>query len=247
MATTTNYGWTTPDDTDLVKDGAAAIRTLGSSVDTTTKALNPSTTEGDIEYRSATANTNTRLALGTAGQVLTVNSGEDAPEWSTPASGGLTLITAQTIGTTVSSVAVTSVFSSTFDNYKIMISGGTSSANSQLYLQLGATTTGYYAGYSRVTYSTSAASLTTDNNGLNFTRIGSTNTNGMNSNCDILGPNLAKNTFVGGFFTDPATNSSGGAYGGFLNNTTAYTDFTILVQTGTITGGTIRVYGYKNS
>jgi hypothetical protein len=31
MATTTNFGWTTPDDTDLVKDGAAAIRTLGSS------------------------------------------------------------------------------------------------------------------------------------------------------------------------------------------------------------------------
>ena len=34
MATTTNYGWTTPDDTSLVKDGAAAIRTLGSSIDT---------------------------------------------------------------------------------------------------------------------------------------------------------------------------------------------------------------------
>ena len=42
MATTTNYGWTTPDDTALVKDGAAAIRTLGTSVDTTTKNLNPS-------------------------------------------------------------------------------------------------------------------------------------------------------------------------------------------------------------
>ena len=61
MATTTNYGWTTPDDTALVKDGAAAIRTLGSSVDTTTKALNPSTTLGDIEYRSSTANTNTNI------------------------------------------------------------------------------------------------------------------------------------------------------------------------------------------
>jgi hypothetical protein len=85
MATTTNYGWTTPDDTDLVKDGAAAIRTLGSSVDTTTKALNPSTTEGDLEYRSSTANTNTRLAIGTAGQVLTVNSGATAPEWALPA------------------------------------------------------------------------------------------------------------------------------------------------------------------
>lgn len=33
MATTTNFGWTTPDDTDLVKNGASAIRSLGSSVD----------------------------------------------------------------------------------------------------------------------------------------------------------------------------------------------------------------------
>jgi hypothetical protein len=82
MATTTNYGWTTPDDTALVKDGAAAIRTLGTSVDTTTKALNPSTTLGDIEYRSSSANTNTRLAIGTTGQVLTVAGG--VPAWATP-------------------------------------------------------------------------------------------------------------------------------------------------------------------
>jgi hypothetical protein len=81
MATTTNYGWTTPNDTDLVKDGAAAIRTLGSSVDTTTKALNPSTTLGDIEYRSSTANTNTRLGIGTTGQVLSVVGG--VPAWAT--------------------------------------------------------------------------------------------------------------------------------------------------------------------
>jgi hypothetical protein len=79
MATTTNYGWTTPDDTALVKDGAAAIRTLGTSVDTTTKALNPSTTLGDIEYRSSTANTNTRLGIGSSGQVLTVAAG--VPSW----------------------------------------------------------------------------------------------------------------------------------------------------------------------
>jgi hypothetical protein len=87
MANTTNYNWETPDDTDLVKDGAAAIRTLGSSIDTTTKNLNPETTTGDISYRSATANVNTRLALGTAGQVLKVNSGATAPEWATDASG----------------------------------------------------------------------------------------------------------------------------------------------------------------
>ena len=82
MANTTNYNWETPDDTDLVKDGAAAIRTLGNSIDTTTKNLNPETTTGDIAYRSATANTNTRLAIGSAGQVLTVAAG--VPSWATP-------------------------------------------------------------------------------------------------------------------------------------------------------------------
>ena len=85
MATTTNYGWTTPDDTALVKDGAAAIRTLGTSVDTTTKNLNPSTTLGDIEYRSSSANVNTRLGVGTTGQVLTVAGG--VPTWAAPAAG----------------------------------------------------------------------------------------------------------------------------------------------------------------
>ena len=89
MATTTNYGWTTPDDTALVKDGAAAIRSLGTSVDTTTKALNPSTTLGDIEYRSSTANTNTRLAIGSTGNVLTVAGG--VPTWAAPAGGGKVL------------------------------------------------------------------------------------------------------------------------------------------------------------
>jgi hypothetical protein len=85
MATTTNYGWDTPDDTDLVKDGASAIRTLGSSIDTTTKNLNPQTTTGALAYRSATANVNTALPIGTANQVLRVNSGGTAPEWATSA------------------------------------------------------------------------------------------------------------------------------------------------------------------
>ena len=88
MATTTNYGWTTPDDTALVKDGASAIRTLGTSVDTTTKNLNPSTTLGDIEYRSSTANTNTRLGIGSSGQVLTVAAG--VPSWASGFANPLT-------------------------------------------------------------------------------------------------------------------------------------------------------------
>jgi hypothetical protein len=94
MANTTNYNWETPDDTDLVKDGAAAIRTLGSSIDTTTKALNPETTLGDIAYRSATSNTNTRLPIGTAGQILAVSGG--VPAWINNDQGDITEVQAGT-------------------------------------------------------------------------------------------------------------------------------------------------------
>lgn len=68
MATTTNFGWTTPDDTALVKDGAAAIRTLGSSIDTSLVDLKG----------------------GTTGQALTKNSNTDMDfTWAT--SGGGTM------------------------------------------------------------------------------------------------------------------------------------------------------------
>jgi hypothetical protein len=102
MATTTNYSWTTPDDTDLVKDGAAAIRTLGSSADTTVKDLNPGTTAGDIDYyTSSTAKA--RVAIGTAGQVLQVNSGATAPEWAAFAGGGKVLQVVNQLYQTVTS------------------------------------------------------------------------------------------------------------------------------------------------
>jgi hypothetical protein len=117
MATTTNYGWTTPDDTDLVKDGASAIRSLGSSVDTTVKALNPETTLGDLAYRSATANTNTRLPIGTNGQVLTVAGG--VPSWSTAgAAGAYTSLATGTLSG--ASVAISSISQSYTDLYLVL-------------------------------------------------------------------------------------------------------------------------------
>jgi hypothetical protein len=39
MANTTSFGWETPDNTDLVKDGALAIRTLGEAIDTSFKGV----------------------------------------------------------------------------------------------------------------------------------------------------------------------------------------------------------------
>jgi hypothetical protein len=126
MATTTNYGWTTPDDTALVKDGAAAIRSLGTSIDTTTKNLNPSTTLGDIEYRSSTANTNTRLPIGTSGQVLTVSGG--VPAWATASSGGTNFTLLNAGGTSLSGASTTISGISSRDKLFIFIVGASASA-----------------------------------------------------------------------------------------------------------------------
>jgi hypothetical protein len=122
MATTTpNYGWSVPTSTDLVKDGAVAIETLGDSADATLKALNPETTLGDISYRSATANTNTRLAIGSTGNVLTVSGG--VPTWAAPAAGGgMTLLSTTSLSgasTTISSI------SQSYKNLEILITGVT--------------------------------------------------------------------------------------------------------------------------
>jgi hypothetical protein len=147
MATTTNYGWTTPDDTALVKNGASAIRSLGTSVDTTTKNLNPSTTLGDIEYRSSTANTNTRLGIGSTGQVLTVAGG--VPSWATAATGGgLTL--SQIATGTLSGTSVNFTGLSSYDTIIIAIVGGTwATANSDVRFRINGVSTGgkyYYIG-----------------------------------------------------------------------------------------------------
>ena len=111
MATTTNYGWDTPDDTDLVKDGAAAIRTLGSSADTTVGNLNPGTTAGDVDYYT-TSTAKARLGIGTPGQLLQVNSGATAPEWATFSSGGMTLLASGSIAASATGVDITSISAS---------------------------------------------------------------------------------------------------------------------------------------
>jgi hypothetical protein len=89
---TTNYGWPMPTSTDLVTDLPADFAAFGQPVDTSLKALNPETTLGDIAYRSATANTNTRLPIGTTGQVLSVVGG--VPAWTTGTTGDIEGVTA---------------------------------------------------------------------------------------------------------------------------------------------------------
>ena len=72
---TTNYGFVLPTATDLVTDLPADFDVALQGVDTRLKALQPGTTLGDLAYSSATANTNTRLAIGASNQVLGIVSG----------------------------------------------------------------------------------------------------------------------------------------------------------------------------
>ena len=91
---TTNYGFVLPTSSDLVTDLPADFDVALQGVDTRLKALQPGTTLGDLAYSSATANTNTRLPIGTTGQVLTVAGG--VPTWGTPNPGDITAVNAGT-------------------------------------------------------------------------------------------------------------------------------------------------------
>jgi hypothetical protein len=249
MATTTNYGWTTPDDTALVKDGAAAIRTLGSSVDTTTKNLNPSTTLGDIEYRSATANTNTRLAIGSTGQVLTVAGG--VPSWAAPTGGatpGLVLIHTESF-TAQSSVSVNSKFSATYDNYVVRFNNLTASTNTSINMRMRAsgtdeTSSNYKIQYLEILNTTVQGSRTTT--ATSFTTVTYVNTTYMGAHIfELVNP---FNTVV----TSGATiqpNTSAGNIEGYvtsfgLNTSTSYDGLTVFTTSGNMTGS-FSIYGYS--
>ena len=186
------------------------------------------------------------LTTYTPGEVLTAASLNANLSFaaSSPA-GGLTLISSTTIGTTVSSVTVSSAFSATYDNYKIIVNGGTSSASTYLKMTLGATATSYYFGELYRTYG-GVSSADNLSNGA-YWLVGSGRTNGLISNIEIQNPFLSARTCFNSIFANPLTTGETEFVGGFLDNATSYTAFTLTPNSGTITGGTIRVYGYANS
>jgi hypothetical protein len=202
MATTTNYSWTTPDNTAYVKDGASAIRTLGSSVDTTLFT-----------------------ALGGAYP-------------------GLRLVKKQTILTAVSSVTVTDAFSATYENYLIKVSGGVASGNISLNLTLGSTTSDYYFGGSNQQYGSTSINANVGNNTSSFESVVYGSTNALSGQIFLDMPQTAKRTVARWQATGTSTTYFRNDSHGFLNNNTQYTAFTLTTGSGTITGGTIYVYGY---
>lgn len=158
---------------------------------------------------------------------------------------GLTLIKTQTVGTAVSTVEVTGAFSTNYNAYKIVYSGGVTSTNAILRLQMGATTTGYYGTYFYGDYEANTIFGSGTNNSSSWNYLGYGTTTAALISSEIINPFETSPTFYSGMFINPITNADAGITTGFLNNSTSYTAFTILTSTGTLTGGTIRVYGYQ--
>ena len=205
--------------------------------------------KGDIIAATA-ADTVSRLAVGANNTVLTADSSTATGlKWATPAGGGggLTFIKSTTIGSGVTSVTVTDAFSATYDNYLITINNGVGSASSNTTLTLGATTTGYYQAGIYLKYDSATVNGLQLQNGAGW-NASYYSTDNHSGHIVLQNPFLAKTTTMHTNQITSATASFIAYYSGYLNNTTSYTAFTLSVGGGTtITGGTIRVYGYQNS
>jgi len=161
---------------------------------------------------------------------------------------GLWLVKTQTIGSAVSSVTVTGAFSADYDNYFVTISGGAGSQSAAVNLTLGSTATGYYWAANYAQYNTATGGFFNGNNDTKFGELCYMSTGAINLEFVVKNPFLADETFVnwrnaGAATTTINLNVTGG---GYINNTTSYTAFTLTTAAGTMTGGTIRVYGYRN-
>lgn len=152
---------------------------------------------------------------------------------------GLRLVKSQVVGSAVSSVTVTSAFSATYENYRIIFTGGIGSATGEINFSLGGITTGYNTS---LIYASTATPLAASQNAVaSFFWAGTTATTVAESTIEITNPFATKvKTYSGGLKT---TTARGGSYG-ICTSTASATAFTLTPTSGTLTGGTIYVYGY---
>jgi hypothetical protein len=250
MATTTNYGWTTPDDTALVKDGASAIRTLGSSIDSTLKtqidAQIPKTivdAKGDLIAATA-ADTVSKLSVGTNGQLLSADStAATGLAWvAAPASGGMTLIS----NTSLSGGSITiSSIPSTYKHLFMVVEGMAMNAANNLQMRFNGVTTNTYArsfatvNGGDVSWSGGASGTSTS---MDLIQAGSSATQptGLISTIPLYASSINRKSCYGQGFR-PSTTTS--IHMGFLETTSAISSLTLIASGTTFTAGSVYLYG----
>ena len=202
------------------------------------------TTAGDL-IKGTGSGTFDRLGIGSSGQVLTVSAG--APAWATP-SGGLSLISSTSVSG-ASSYNISSVFSSTYTNYKVIIKcSAVANANDDINMRLRTGSTNSSVGLysSRVfAYSPGVGGglMTTDSANWFIGLCGSGNPAVPTYNLDIFSPNVAtKTTMMGSNLGVNASYYVMNLVSGYADNNTQYDGFNIYAS-GTFSA-TIKIYGY---
>jgi hypothetical protein len=159
------------------------------------------------------------------------------------ANSGLVYVTSTTIGSAVSSITLSNVFNSTYDSYRVVLRGTTATNIDWLKLTLsGASGLSYAFNLPYYNYST-AGTFYYVNGGANHIGFVVTGTT-MSGAMDIHNPFATATT---GFYTTGASETYVNAGGGYNSNTTSSTGFTLTPNAGTITGGTVTVYGYRKA
>jgi hypothetical protein len=182
----------------------------------------------------------------TAGQVLTsayVNNNINS---------GLVYITEAT-ATSGASISVDNCFTSTYTDYRIVVSRAatTSATGLSLLLRAGGTNTvtNYYDVRVGYDYATSAASVFAVANGTAFSTAIISDTNGASGVIDIFNPKATQRTQYncqGSDARTAATSLGALSSGGMLNNATSYDGFSIT-NSNSFTNITVKVYGYRQA
>ncbi len=208
------------------------------------------TTAGDLIYGTA-ADTVARLGIGTAGQVLKVNSGATAPEWGAAGGGsGLTLITNATLSSGTNNI--NSCFSATYKTYLIVltITNMGSGANIRFRLRASSTdaTTNYKLQSAQFTSTTVSTAISANTD---FWQFGNADPTKAFFIVDLMNPFESDTTFA---FAKSLTGTAGGytdpllEYPGAYNtNATSYDGITIYSHNAATITGNARIYGRADS
>jgi hypothetical protein len=157
---------------------------------------------------------------------------------------GLWLVKSQAVGTAVASVTVSSAFSADYDSYRIIYSGGSGTAG-EVKMSLGASTASYRSACIYATWAGGTGVFGLDNTA--SWAVGSCRTLGNSVCIDVHRPFSADETWFNGTYIGLATDSVSGSLNGYHSVASSYSSFIFTSSTGTLTGGTIYVYGYKGT